>query len=273
MRFCGHGPSDELGPICAAADRPAVARALLRAVREAGADVLVGELLPGDAGWEALLGARVLSTEGSPVAHLEARRWDAQLRRWTPSVGRMLGRATRKLEREHEVRRRPAATDPAGLDADLDKLFALHDARWPGGTVFSTRDRAFHRDFARLAQDRGWLALTFLEVDGEDVAAVYDLRFGDAELQYQQGRLPAWDARSVGTIALLGALRSACEDGLREYRFLRGDEEYKYRYADADPRLRTVAVARGRGAAGALALASVVPVGLLKPARRWVAAA
>jgi CelD/BcsL family acetyltransferase involved in cellulose biosynthesis len=248
MRFAGHGPSDELGPVCAPADRP------------------------GDAGWEALLGARTLASEGSPIAHLDPAGWEAQLRRWTPSVGRLLGRRTRKLEREHEVRTR-RTTDAQQLDRDLDVLFELHDARWPGGTAFSRRDRALHREFAALALDCGWLQLSFLEVDGEDVAAVYNLRFAGAELQYQQGRLPAWDGASVGTIALLRSIRQACDEGMSEFRFLRGEEDYKYRYADADPGLRTVAVARGRGAAGALAVASAIPPNLLKPARRWVPAA
>jgi len=273
MRFAGHGPSDELGPICAAADRPAVARALLRAADDAGADALLGEQLPADAGWDALLGARVLGTEGNPVSHFTAGGWDAQLRRWTPSVRRQLNRHTRKLERDHEVRIRVTQSS-AELAHDLDLLFALHEARWsPGESAFATRDAALHRDFAAVALAQGWLALSFLEVDGEAVAAVYNLRYAGHEHQYQQGRLAAWDAYSVGSIALLRSMRDACEAGMRAFRFLRGDERYKYVYADADPGLQTIAIARGRSAAGALAVASAVPRSLLKPARRWVAAA
>lgn len=273
MRFAGHGPSDELGPICAAADRPAVARALARAAADAGADALLGEQLPADAGWDALLGARVLTSEGNPVTHFAAGGWDAQLRRWTPSIGRQLKRHTRKLERAHDVRFR--RTEHAHeLDHDLDVLFALHDARWgAGATAFGTRDAAFHREFAALALAHGWLQLSFLEVDGEAVAAVYNLRYAGAEHQYQQGRLPAWEEFSVGTIALLRSIRAACDEGSRAFRFLRGDEDYKYRYADADPGLQTIVVARGRSTAGALAFASAMPRALLKPARRWVAAA
>ncbi|MEA2193662.1 MAG: hypothetical protein QOG42_96 [Solirubrobacteraceae bacterium] len=272
VRFAGHGPSDQLGPICARADRPAVARAMLRAVDAADADVLLGEQLAGDAGWDALLGGRVLGSEGSPVVHFAADGWEAQLRRWTPSIGRQLKRHTRKLERSHEIttRRTENACD---LQRDLDSLFALHDARWGAGqTAFGGRDAAFHREFAAIALAHGWLELTFLEIDGVPVSATYNLRYGGAEYQYQSGRLPEWDHGSVGTIALVRSIRSACEDGLSECRFLRGDEDYKYLYADADPRLQTIAVARRRGAAGALAVAHAVPRHLLKPARRWVAA-
>jgi CelD/BcsL family acetyltransferase involved in cellulose biosynthesis len=272
MRFVGHGPSDQLGPICAAADRPAVARAVLRAADAAGADVLLGEQMPADAGWGTLLRAGVLASEGSPVTHLANGGWEAQLRRWTPSVGRLLRRHTRKLEAAYRVRTR-RTTAAADLERDLDSLFALHEARWgAGATAFATRDAPFHREFAAIALDRGWLQLSFLEVDGEDVAAIYNLRFAGSESQYQQGRLPAWEEQSIGTIALLRSIRIASDEGMAEFRFLRGSEDYKYRYADADPGLQTIAVARRRAAAGALAVARAAPRNVLRPARRWVAA-
>jgi CelD/BcsL family acetyltransferase involved in cellulose biosynthesis len=272
LRFAGHGPSDQLGPICAAADRPAVARAVLRATDAAGADVLLGEQLPADAGWGTLLRAGVLGSEGSPVTHLAGGGWEAQLRRWTPSVRRLLRRHTRKLEAAHDVRMR-RTTAAAELEGDLDSLFRLHEARWGAGvTAFATGDASFHREFAATALERGWLQLSFLEVDGEDVAAVYNLRFAGADNQYQQGRLPAWEEQSIGTIALLRSIRIACDEGMGEFRFLRGSEDYKYRYADADPGLQTIAVARRRAAAGALAVARAAPRKVLRPARRWVAA-
>jgi CelD/BcsL family acetyltransferase involved in cellulose biosynthesis len=272
MRFVGHGPSDQLGPICAPADRPAVARALLRATDEAGADVLLGEQLPGDAAWPALLGGAVLSREGNPVVHFATGGWDAQLKRWTPSVGRLLRRYTRRLEAAHAVRTRRTLS-PAALERDLDILFSLHRARWAAdGSAFGTRDAAFHREFAAIALQQGWLQMSFLEVDGEDVAGEYHLRFGRAGYVYQGGWLPQWERYSVGTIALMRSIRISCDDGLGEMRFLRGGETYKYRYADADPGLQTIAVARRRAAAGALAVARAAPRKVLKPVRRWVAA-
>jgi CelD/BcsL family acetyltransferase involved in cellulose biosynthesis len=272
MRFVGHGPSDQLGPICAPADRPAVARALLRATDEAGADVLLGEQLAGDAAWPALLGGAVLGREGNPVVHFPSGGWDAQLKRWTPSIGGLLRRYTRRLEATHAVRTRRTLS-PASLERDLDILFALHHARWrAAATAFGTRDAAFHREFAAIALNQGWLQMSFLEVDGVDVAGEYHLRFGRAGYVYQGGWLPEWQRHSVGTIALMRSIRMSCDDGLREMRFLRGDEAYKYRYADADPGLQTIAVARRRAAAGALAVARAAPRHVLKPVRRWVAA-
>jgi CelD/BcsL family acetyltransferase involved in cellulose biosynthesis len=42
------------------------------------------------------------------------------------------------------------------------------------------------------------------------------------------------------------AIREAAQDGMLEYRFLRGGEEYKARFADRDATLDTVLSARSR---------------------------
>ena len=101
---------------------------------------------------------------------------------------------------------------------------------------------------------------------------MYDLRFAGRQHQYQQGRDPSRDRLSVGFLALLSAMTGAADDGMTEYRFLRGDEPYKYDYADADPRLQTFVV--GRGAAGHVAARAACH--LQRHAhplvRRWLAA-
>src|SRR4051794_33830976 len=69
LRFIGHGRGDELGPVCARADRPAAARALARALA-AERGVMLAERLPAGDGWDALLGGVVLRREPSPVLGL-----------------------------------------------------------------------------------------------------------------------------------------------------------------------------------------------------------
>jgi Acetyltransferase (GNAT) domain len=75
----------------------------------------------------------------------------------------------------------------------------------------------------------------------------------------------------VGFVLLAHAVRQAAEDGMCEYRLLRGGEEYKYRFATADPGLETVGLARGplAGAAlPALAALGAAPGPLGRAARR-----
>ena len=249
LRLAGHGPGDELGPVCAPDDVPAALAGLRALLTRIPHDVFVAEQLAADARPEEVLGARVLSTDGSPVLAAPAGGWEAVLASRSKNFRDQVRRRERKLFREHDAAFRPG--DPERLDADLDTLFSLHGARWNAGSRFSGQER-FQRAFAHAAAERGWLRLWFLEVDGAPRAAWQGFRFGGAELYYQAGRDPAWDRESVGFVLLAHTIRAAFEDGAREYRFGRGGEEYKRRFTDVDPGLATVG--RPAGARGAAAL-------------------
>jgi CelD/BcsL family acetyltransferase involved in cellulose biosynthesis len=249
LRFLGHGPSDELGPICDPADNAAVAVALQHALREGsldGWDVLLGEQLLRAKGWTELLGGTVARQESSPVLRARGRSFEEVLASRSRNFRQQVRRRERKLLREHGLRYR-LADDPARLDTDLSALFALHAARWGenGSTAFSPDRQAFHREFARLALEKGWLRFWLAEVEGAPVAALYGFRFADSELYYQSGRDPAWDRYAVGFVLLTHAVRAALEEGALEYRLLRGGEPYKKRFADYDPGLASLVLARG----------------------------
>jgi CelD/BcsL family acetyltransferase involved in cellulose biosynthesis/dTDP-4-amino-4,6-dideoxygalactose transaminase len=254
LRFIGHGPGDQLGPICASGDRAAAARALRGVLDEGGWDVFLGEEMPARERWSALLGGRVLRREGSPLLDIaRAGSWEDFLGTLSAKTRKNMRYHERRLEREHGLRFR-LADDPARLRDDLDTLFRLHRLRWAGDSVFTGRAEPFHRDFAAAALARGWLRLWFLELDGEPVAASHNFRFAGAECDYQGGRDPDWERYSVGFVLLTMLLRKAFEDGLREYRMLRGGEHWKYRFASSDPGLETIGLARGP--LGEVALAS-----------------
>jgi CelD/BcsL family acetyltransferase involved in cellulose biosynthesis len=247
-RFVGHGPADELGPVCAPEDRATAAQALLRTLREHRVDVLLAEQLRGDAGWDLLLGGRTLRESGSPVIRFDGCTWDELIQRWSTNFRQRVRREPRRVERDLDASFRLATA--ATLDADLDTLFRLHGARWEGTTPF-LQFEAFHRAFARRALERGWLRLWLLEIADSPAAVWYGLRFEGAESYYQAGRDPQWSRYSLGLVLLIHTIRAALEDGMREYRFLRGDEEYKYRFTSDDPGLETRGVpvsARGRAA-------------------------
>lgn len=273
VRFIGHGPGDELGPVCAPADRRVAVEGCHQALRALRADLLLAEQLPGGQRWATLLRARAVADTGFPIMSLSGiGDGDALLAHLGRSVAKRLGAVRRKLEREGELRVRVAADGP-GLDADIDALFALHRARWaPAVTDFAGPHEPFHRAFLKAASARGWLHLLLVEVDGTPVAGLYDLRFASCQNQYQSGRDPAMDRLSVGYFALLCGMRDAARDGMRAYRFLRGDEAYKYDYADEDPRLETFVI--GRGAAGHVAARAAhhLPPNAHQLVRRWLAA-
>lgn len=269
VRFVGHGPADQLGIICAAADRPAAARALRRALEALRPDLFLAENLRRDEGWGSLLGGHVLRTEGNPALSLDASSWEELLASFSPNLRQQLRRLERKLTRERGLAYRPAGP-PEELHRDLEQLFQLHAARWSAGSAFSAQ-RSFHTNFAALANERGWLRLWFLEADGRTVAAWQGFRFAGVESYYQAGRDPDWQGPSVGMILLAHSIRAALEDGVEEYRFLRGGEPYKYRFANRDAGLETLAVPRGTRGGTALAASAALPERLAVPARRRLA--
>lgn len=252
-RFIGHGAGDELGPVCAPPDHDEVSTILGRLPRSdrVSADLVLAEAIPEVERWHAVPGATVLHRTGSPTIRFEAADWDAYLATLSPNLRGQLRRRERRLLREHTAACRVTA-DAASLEHDLDTFFALHRARWgPASSLLGRSD--FYRRFCTLALERGWLRLSFLEIDGQPAAAALDFRFGGVQFHYNSGRDPHWDEYSAGLVLRAMTLRDALTDGIAEYRFLRGDESYKARFANGDRGSMTFALAapgRGRLALG-----------------------
>jgi CelD/BcsL family acetyltransferase involved in cellulose biosynthesis len=256
LRFLGHGPGDELGPVHSG--DPGTAAGIVRSTLDGlDWDVFLGEQLPGDEGWPGLLGGRLWRREASPSLELPAT-WDGYLATRSANFREQLRRRGAALGREGAVATRLA--DATTLDDDLDALFALHRARW-GSTATDFADTPFHREVARDALDRGWLRLWTLELDGRPVASWHGFQVGAVCSYYQAGRDPALERHSVGFLLMAHSIRTAIGEGATEYRFGRGDETFKSRFADRDPGLESVVVTRtaaGRAAyAGAAAARAV----------------
>jgi len=249
IRFLGHGPGDHLGPICDPEERFEAARALRSLLSQSDLDwhLFLAEQLPVDEGWQALLEAQRISQTGMPLLRAGGMTWEDFLATRSANFRQQVGRRERNLRRLHEVRYR-LTVKPDSLQADLDVLFDLHRKRWHGQTSHFSEDEAFHREFAEQAQKRGWLRLWFLELEQEPVAAWYGFRYCGAEYFYQAGRDPQREG-APGFVLFCHTIRQALEEGMREYRLLRGDEKYKYRFANEDRRLDTLGLGHGIGVA------------------------
>ena len=257
LRFVGHGPSDQLGPISAPLFEPG-ARAAVEDALEAiplRRFVLLAEHLAGDQRFGNLTGARFLYREASPVLRLERASWDEFLQERGRNFRHQVRRFPRKLAELGEVSYR-LASDPERLPRDLDTLFRLHRQRWAGEPTPFLLAAPFHREFATQALRQGWLRLWFLEIDGRPVAALHGFRFAGAESAYQAGRDPAFHRHPVGFVLLAHALREALADGVGEYRLLRGGAAYKERFATSDSGLDTYGLPRGASGRFLLSAAS-----------------
>ena len=257
LRFIGHGPSDQLGPISSTAD-PRTAAAVEQLVDAVPLRrfLMLAEQVGGDHHLGEISGARRLYRDANPVLHVRGESWEEFLLERSSNFRQQVRRFPRKLAQLGTVSYR-LASDPAHFDQDLDTLYALHGKRWAGVTQF-VRAAPFHREFARHALSRRWLRLWFLEIDKRPVAAELGFRFAGVESFYQSGRDPAFGPMPLGFLLLVNAVRDGLADGIREYRLLRGNEPYKLRLATADPGLETYGLPRGAAARCLIASALAV---------------
>ncbi len=141
---------------------------------------------------------------------------------------------------------------PGELDAALDDLARLHDARWSEDSAFLSgwdRVRAAVRDGAA----RGDVQLhRLLDEHGDAVAVELDLSVGPRVGFYQAGRRTEREWRGCGSVLRARIIEAAIDEGATEYDLLRGDEGYKTEWATG--RRDLVHCVAGIGARGVAAV-------------------
>jgi CelD/BcsL family acetyltransferase involved in cellulose biosynthesis len=128
---------------------------------------------------------------------------------------------------------------PAELEHGYRVLTDLHARRWAalstGGIFNQTAMHAFHREAMQALLSRGELRLSWLELDGQPVAAEYSLAGNKIVYAYQSGMDPAAAEHEPGSLSLIATLKGAMAEGFTAIDFLRGDEPYKQHWR-AEPR-------------------------------------
>lgn len=254
LRFIGHGPSDQLGPICSSSPRASAAAAveeLLEAIPIQRFFLLAENIRPGPYFGESS-SARRLYRDASPVLRVPST-WDEFMAERSGNFRAQVRRSPRKLAKLGALSYR-VASNADEFERDLNSLFTLHEKRWGKQTPF-LQAAAFHREFAMRAFKRGWSRLWILEIDSRPIAAELGFRFAGSEFFYQSGRDPSFQNVSLGLMVLVHAIREAVAEGIQEFRLLRGGEPYKLRLATADPGVETYGLPRGSAARFLLASA------------------
>ena len=169
-----------------------------------------------------------------PYIDLRGRTWDSYLAERSASHRYTLRRKSRRLQERFDPQFE-TAHDRDETNRALTALFDLHDLRWDGAggstALHTAALRRFHREFARLAIDAGWLRLHVLRLAGQPVAALYGLRYGGVHYFYQSGFDPALRSYSLGLITLAHAIEGALGEGAAEFDLLHGVEAYKFHWA------------------------------------------
>lgn len=128
---------------------------------------------------------------------------------------------------------------PRQLEHGYQVLTDLHARRWTAlgqeGIFRQATIDGFHRDAMQQLLARGELWLSWLELDGQAVAAEYSLQGNKIIYAYQSGMDPAAAEHEPGSLSLIATLKAAMAEGFAAIDFLRGDEPYKQHWR-AEPR-------------------------------------
>jgi CelD/BcsL family acetyltransferase involved in cellulose biosynthesis len=187
------------------------------------ASVLDGE------GWS----VREAATNLCPYISLAGKSWEDYLASLGAEHRYNFKRKLRRLNREYSVRFDQANSE-AECRESLDLTMALHGTRWRDrgdSEAFNTPGLvAFHRSFAQLAHQRGWLRLYVLRLNGTPAACLYGLLYGRKFYFYQSGFDPAFEKYSVGMISMGLGIQRSLEENAVEYDLLHGAEAYKFHW-------------------------------------------
>jgi CelD/BcsL family acetyltransferase involved in cellulose biosynthesis len=255
LRFVGSGGDtfpDDLGPILARGREIEVARALAGEVlRLPGWDVLLlTDMDPACAFTSAIAEAcgrdKLLQPQTGRSERIAFAQLPESYDAWLGSLHRdrryRIKNIRKKLYAKHPDARFFVWTDPATLDAGVDRLVWLHKKRWEGvGTSYSFSSPeyiGFHRTAmkALLAKDR--LRLYCLEIGGQVIAMFYFYRFRDHVFLMQSGFDPDFGDVKPGQVLLGHIVESAIGEKMKVLDFLRGDHRYKDELASGERETR-----------------------------------
>lgn len=239
MRLLGAGFSHRIGVLGAGGwEEPVGASmaAALAAMRPTPASV-VFEGIDGDDPWPELIAAHwpsrlrpVKRTDGTmdaPVIRLDGS-YDAWMERRERRFRKEARRQARRME-EEQVECRIAADEQA-----IDTLLELHHARWTprGGSNVQETARAVLLAAAQARPSTERLLVAILHAPTGPVAAELVVRAGETAVFWGGGFDPAWAQHAPGTQAMLFALRTLAEQGVRTADLGGGAHKYKRRMAD-----------------------------------------
>lgn len=142
----------------------------------------------------------------------------------------------KRLAAAHQVQLE-VASEPLQVKPALEEMFRLHAMRWTLKTddVSGFDDPAVHA-FHRLAAERlaaeGAIRIFLLRCDGQAVAACYCLIYAGRMYFFQPGFDPAFRKLHVGKVLLGRVIEYCYQQGLQDFDFLRGTEDYKFDWTE-----------------------------------------
>jgi CelD/BcsL family acetyltransferase involved in cellulose biosynthesis len=127
------------------------------------------------------------------------------------------------------------AYDKIGTIGEAMKIFfELHQksqiAKGNCGLFSDGVKKSFHMDVANAFAKKSWLALFFLTFNDKPVSTVYCYEYNKKLYAYLCGFDPEYAKYRPGHLAFKNIIKYGIEKKLKEFDFLRGNEEYKTRW-------------------------------------------
>jgi CelD/BcsL family acetyltransferase involved in cellulose biosynthesis len=179
-----------------------------------------------------------------PIIDLPAT-WDEYLMTLDKKQRHEVRRKLRKADNEADTRFVLVGQDH-DLRAEMQSFIELHQQSTPDKDQFmDPQMQEFFFDVAQVLQERGWLQLAFVEMDGNKAASLLNFDYGDDILVYNSGYDPAqYRNLSPGIVVTARSIEQAISLGRKRFDFLRGDEVYKYRFGAKDTLVRRLLIAK-----------------------------
>jgi CelD/BcsL family acetyltransferase involved in cellulose biosynthesis len=163
---------------------------------------------------------------------------------WEDYLARLNKKDRHELRRK--VRRAEGETDwyivngKNNLDEELERFLELMSTSHPdkAGFLNDPQNMTFFKNIVPIAHDKGWLQLSFLNINGQAVATYLNFDYNKHILVYNSGLMPGeYSYLSPGIVLIAHNIRHAIETGHTVFDFLRGNEDYKYRLGGKDTRV------------------------------------
>ncbi len=194
---------------------------------------------------DAGLTAEVTQIDVSPAVPLPAD-FDAYMAQIAGKQRREIRRKRRRAEANEDTRWHFVPTD-ADIAEATENFFDLMASSHPEKAEFLERPhmRPVFTELLAAAHQNGLLSLSFLEVNGENVATYFAYDFGGRIWLYNSGLAPQKAASlSAGWVLLTYIIEDAIQTEHTVFDFMQGDEDYKYKFGGQDTLIHRLTITR-----------------------------
>jgi CelD/BcsL family acetyltransferase involved in cellulose biosynthesis len=153
-------------------------------------------------------------------------------------------RKMRRAESSDQEVRLYVTCEADQLRADIQETLRLMEMDAEKKRFLTPLMRWQFRISLRCAFSAGFLQLAFLEVGGKKAAVYVNFLFNQRVMVYNSGMDPAYSEYSPGWVLLGYLLQHANQQGMKEFDFMRGDEDYKYKFGGQDRQVLRVEIDR-----------------------------